>query len=173
MGGGREKSGESPREAEQLACQGRDPEERQETAPETQDLDALLADLLAPAADFFSIGTNDLAQYALAVDRANPDVAPLYRPLHPAILRMVRSVVEAGRAFGKPVAVCGELAADPIGIAVLVGLGILDVSVTPVAIAGVKESLSAIDSARVRALAAKALAVAEASEVEKLFRGHP
>jgi phosphoenolpyruvate-protein phosphotransferase (PTS system enzyme I) len=132
---------------------------------------ALLADRLAPAADFFSIGTNDLAQYALAVDRANPDVASLYRPLHPAILRMVRSVVEASRAFSKPVAVCGELAADPIGIAVLVGLGIFDVSVTPVAIAGVKESLSAIDSARARTLAEKALAVAEASEVEKLFRG--
>jgi phosphoenolpyruvate-protein phosphotransferase (PTS system enzyme I) len=132
---------------------------------------ALLADRLAPAADFFSIGTNDLAQYGLAVDRANPDVASLYRPLHPAILRMVRSVVEAGRAFAKPVAVCGELAADPIGIGVLVGLGILDVSVTPVAIAGVKESLLAIDSTRVRALAEKALAAAEASEVERLFRG--
>jgi phosphoenolpyruvate-protein phosphotransferase (PTS system enzyme I) len=132
---------------------------------------ALLADRLAPAADFFSIGTNDLAQYALAVDRANPDVASLYRPLHPAILRMVRSVVEAGRSFAKPVAVCGELAADPIGIAVLVGLGIFDVSVTPVAIAGVKESLSAIDSARARSLAEKALAAAEASEVERLFRG--
>lgn len=132
---------------------------------------AILAERLAPAADFFSIGTNDLAQYALAVDRANPDVASLYRPLHPAILRMVRSVVEAGRAFARPVAVCGELAADPIGIAVLVGLGILDVSVTPVAIAGVKESLSAIDSGRARTLAEKALAAAEASEVEKMFRG--
>jgi phosphotransferase system enzyme I (PtsI) len=132
---------------------------------------ALLADRLAPAADFFSIGTNDLAQYGLAVDRANPDVASLYQPLHPAILRMVRSVVEAGRAYARPVAVCGELAADPIGIAVLVGLQIFDVSVTPVAIAGVKESLLGIDSARMRLLAEKALAAAEASEVEKLFRG--
>ncbi|HEY6065219.1 MAG TPA: phosphoenolpyruvate--protein phosphotransferase [Thermoanaerobaculia bacterium] len=132
---------------------------------------ALLADRLAEATDFFSIGTNDLAQYALAVDRANPDVASLYRPLHPAILRMVRSVVEAGRAFARPVAVCGELAADPIGIAVLVGLGIRDVSVTPVAIAEVKESLSAIDSVRMHALAEKALGAAEAVEVEKLFRG--
>jgi phosphotransferase system enzyme I (PtsI) len=132
---------------------------------------ALLADRLAPAADFFSIGTNDLAQYALAVDRANPDVAALYRPLNPAILRMVRCVVEAGRSFVKPVAVCGELAADPIGIAVLVGLQIFDVSVTPVAIAGVKETLLGIDSARMRVLAEKALGAAEASEVEKLFRG--
>jgi phosphotransferase system enzyme I (PtsI) len=132
---------------------------------------ALLADRLAKEADFFSIGTNDLAQYALAVDRANPDVAALYRPLHPAILRMVRSVVEAGRAHGRPVAVCGELAAEPIGIAVLIGLGIADFSVTPVAIAGVKDSLAALDSARARALVEKALAAAEASEVEKLFRG--
>ena len=132
---------------------------------------ALLADRLAPAADFFSIGTNDLAQYGLAVDRANPDVASLYRPLHPAILRMVRSVVEAGREHAKPVAVCGELAADPVGIAVLVGLEIRDVSVTPVAIAGVKESLSTVDSARARSLAEKALGMAEASEVERLFRG--
>mgnify|MGYP003288927625 CR=1 FL=1 len=84
---------------------------------------------------------------------------------------MVRFVVEAGRAYAKPVAVCGELAADPIGIAVLVGLGILDVSVTPVAIAAVKESLLLLDSGRVRALAEKALAVSEAADVEKLFRG--
>ena len=132
---------------------------------------ALLAERFAPATDFFSIGTNDLAQYGLAVDRANPDVAPLYRPLHPAILRMVRSVVEAGRAYAKPVAVCGELAAEPLGIAVLVGLGIRDVSVTPVAIAAVKDAVSSIDSERVRLLAEKALAAAEATEVERLFRG--
>lgn len=132
---------------------------------------ALLADRLAAAADFFSIGTNDLAQYGLAVDRANPDVAPLYRPLHPAILRMVRSVVVAGRARARPVAVCGELAAEPIGIAVLIGLGITDFSVTQVAIAAVKDTLAAIDSTRARALVEKALAAAEASEVEKLFRG--
>jgi phosphotransferase system enzyme I (PtsI) len=132
---------------------------------------ALLADRLAPATDFFSIGTNDLAQYGLAVDRANPDVAALYRPLHPAILRMVRLVVEAGRAYSRPVAVCGELAADPIGTAVLVGLGILDLSVTPVAIAGVKDTISGVDSARARVLAEKALVAAEAAEVEKLFRG--
>ena len=134
---------------------------------------ALLAERLAPATDFFSIGTNDLAQYALAVDRSNPDVAPLYQPLHPSILRMLKSVIEAGRSQGRPVAVCGELAGDPVGIAVLVGLGIREVSVTPVAIAGVKDLLGAIDSTRVQALAEKALAAAEASEVEKLFRGRP
>ncbi len=132
---------------------------------------ALLADRLAAEADFFSIGTNDLTQYALAVDRANPDVAELYRPLHPAILRMVRLVVAAGAGRGRPVAVCGELAADPIGAAVLVGLGIEDLSVTPVAIPAVKEILGTLELGRVRELANRALELAEASEVEKLFSG--
>lgn len=132
---------------------------------------ALLADRLATEADFFSIGTNDLAQYGLAVDRANPDVSDLYRPLHPAILRMIRMVVEAGQTHGRPVAVCGELAADPIGAAVLVGLGVTDLSVTPVAIPAVKEVLSGIDAARVRVLAQLAIDASEASEVEKLFGG--
>ncbi len=134
---------------------------------------ALLADRLATEADFFSIGTNDLAQYGLAVDRANPDVADLYRPLHPAILRMIRMVVDAGQASGRPVAVCGELAADPIGAAVLVGLGVMDLSVTPVAIPAVKDNLLRIETPRVRALAEKALGASEASEVERLFGGEP
>ncbi len=132
---------------------------------------ALLAHRLATEADFFSIGTNDLAQYGLAVDRANPDVSDLYRPLHPAILRMIRMVVEAGAAHARPVAVCGELAADPIGAAVLVGLGITDLSVTPVAIPAVKENLLRIEAGRSRALAERALDASEASEVEKLFGG--
>jgi phosphoenolpyruvate-protein kinase (PTS system EI component) len=132
---------------------------------------ALIADRMALEADFFSIGTNDLAQYALAVDRSDPDVSALYRPLHPAILRMVRTVVQAGAEHGRPVAVCGEMASDPIGIGVLVGLQIRELSVTPVAIAGVKDVLSGIDSERARALAEKALNASEASEVEKMFRG--
>ncbi len=134
---------------------------------------ALLADRLALEADFFSIGTNDLAQYALAVDRANPDVSALYRPLHPAILRMIRSVVQAGAALGRPVAVCGEMAADPLGIVALVGLGIRELSVTPVAIAAVKSTLSAISSERARALAERALNASDAAEAEKLFRALP
>jgi phosphotransferase system enzyme I (PtsI) len=132
---------------------------------------ALLADRLAAEVEFFSIGTNDLAQYGLAVDRANPDVSHLYRPLHPAILRMIKSVVDAGREFHRPVAVCGELAADPIGIGVLVGLGIRELSVTPVAIATVKDALLSVDSERARVLAERALRCAEASEVERIFRG--
>jgi phosphotransferase system enzyme I (PtsI) len=132
---------------------------------------ALLADRLAAEADFFSIGTNDLAQYGLAVDRANPDVSALYRPLHPAILRMIRLVVEAGQAFGRPVAVCGELAGDPLGAAVLVGLQIADLSVTPVAIPGVRSHLAEIDASRARELAERALQASEAAEVERIFGG--
>jgi phosphotransferase system enzyme I (PtsI) len=134
---------------------------------------ALVADRLAEEVDFFSIGTNDLTQYALAVDRANPEVSDLYRPLHPAILRMVKFVVDAGSAHNRPVAVCGELAADPVGISVLIGLGITEVSVTPVAIAAVKDSLASVDSGKARALAARALQAEDAAEVEKIFKGKP
>lgn len=132
---------------------------------------ALMADRIAPEADFFSIGTNDLAQYALAVDRADPEVSALYRPLHPAILRMIKFVVEAGRAHDRPVAVCGEVAADPVGIAVLVGLGLTEFSVTPVSIAMVRDHLAGLDASKVGALAEKALDAADAAEVERIFRG--
>ncbi|HEY2797668.1 MAG TPA: phosphoenolpyruvate--protein phosphotransferase [Thermoanaerobaculia bacterium] len=132
---------------------------------------ALLADRLAEQADFFSIGTNDLTQYCLAVDRADPGVSPLYRPLHPAVLRLIAMVIDAGGSADKPVAVCGELAGDPVGAAVLVGLGIRDLSATPVAIPRVKEHLCAVDAQRLRALAEKALESSEASEVARLFTG--
>lgn len=134
---------------------------------------ALTAGELASESDFFSIGTNDLAQYALAVDRANPEVASLYQPLHPAILRMIRFVCEAGREHGRPVAVCGELAADPVGISVLLGLGITELSVTPVAIGSVKEQIGSVDTVRAAVLVEKALRCADAAEVEHLFRGKP
>ncbi|MGE5276972.1 MAG: phosphoenolpyruvate--protein phosphotransferase [Acidobacteriota bacterium] len=134
---------------------------------------ALMAGELAPESDFFSIGTNDLAQYGLAVDRANPDVSTLYQPHHPAILRMIRMVCVAAAAHGRPVAVCGELAADPLGIAVLLGLGITELSVTPVAIGRVKEQIATVDTVRAAALAEKALRASDVSEVERLFRGHP
>src|SRR5262249_28245231 len=132
---------------------------------------ALLADRLAREAEFFSIGTNDLAQYGLAVDRANRDVSPLYRPLHPAVLRLIQLVVEAGLAAHRPVAVCGELAADPLGAVALIGLGITDLSVTPVAIPDVKDRVVALDAARARVLTQRALAAAEASEVERILGG--
>jgi len=132
---------------------------------------ALLADRVAREAEFFSIGTNDLAQYGLAVDRANRDVSALYRPLHPAVLRLIQLVVEAGRAANRPVAVCGELASDPLGAHALIGLGVTDLSVTPVAIPELKDRIIALDAARARGLVHRALEAAEAAEVERILGG--
>src|SRR5262245_25030593 len=132
---------------------------------------ALLAAELASEADFFSIGTNDLTQYGLAVDRANPEVASLYQPLHPAILRMIRMVAEAGRSRGRPVAVCGEMASDPPGVTFLLGLGITELSVTPVAIGPVKDQVGQMEASRAAALAQKALEAADAAEAERALRG--
>ncbi|MEO8432766.1 MAG: phosphoenolpyruvate--protein phosphotransferase [Acidobacteriota bacterium] len=132
---------------------------------------ALLADRFAEEVDFFSVGTNDLTQYALAVDRANPEVSSLYRALHPAILRMIGLVVAAGAARDRPVAVCGEMASETLGIAAIIGLGIREISVTPVAIPGVKQNIGAVDAARAAEQASRALECDDPAEVERIFRG--
>jgi len=128
---------------------------------------ALTADLLAEEADFFSIGTNDLIQYCLAVDRTDDRVSRLYEPLHPAIIRMLRLVARAGRRRQIPVSVCGEMAADPVLLTLLVGLGLREFSMAPTAIPLAKQvlrSLSAGDAARA---AARALRAHTAADVEK------
>jgi phosphoenolpyruvate-protein phosphotransferase (PTS system enzyme I) len=110
-----------------------------------------IADLLARETDFLSVGTNDLIQYALAVDRGNPSVASLYDPLHPAILRMLRAVVRAAASRGVPVSLCGEMAADPALVPVLVGLGFRELSCPPRAVPPVRDAVRALfaaDSAR-------------------------
>jgi phosphoenolpyruvate-protein phosphotransferase (PTS system enzyme I) len=104
-----------------------------------------LASLLAREADFFSIGTNDLIQYALAIDRGNKQVAGLYQPLHPAVIRMVQQVVEAGRATGIPVAVCGEMAGDPLYLPILLGLGVDELSMNHMSIPMVKRVIRLIN----------------------------
>ena len=128
---------------------------------------AITADLLAGEADFFSIGTNDLIQYSLAVDRTDDRVSKLYEPLHPAILRMVRLVGRAGRHGGIPVAVCGEMAADPVLLTLLVGLGLREFSMAPTAIPLAKRVLRGLKAADARIAAGRALRARTTAEVER------
>ena len=119
---------------------------------------ALLADRILVDADFASIGTNDLTQYTLAADRLLGSVASFQDPWHPAVLRLIREVGDAGRIHGKPVGICGEAAADPLLAVVLVGLGATSLSMAPTALADVRASLLeySLDDARVIAEAALA-----------------
>jgi phosphotransferase system enzyme I (PtsI) len=107
---------------------------------------AMIADMLVREADFLSLGTNDLIQYALAVDRGNPAVASLYEPLHPAVLRMIRFVVRAGRALNVPVSLCGEMAASPEMVPTLLGLGLRELSCPPRMVPLVREAIRATDA---------------------------
>jgi phosphotransferase system enzyme I (PtsI) len=131
---------------------------------------ALTADLIAREVDFFSIGTNDLIQYSLAIDRVNEHVSYLYKPLHPAILRTVRYVADAARAHKIPVAMCGEMAGEPMLALVLLGLGLDELSMNAVAIPMVKSVLRASTMAEARKLADSALGLATPEEIEDLVR---
>ncbi len=98
----------------------------------------MIADLLAQEVDFFSIGTNDLIQYSIGVDRTNSHVSYLYQPLHPATLRAIKLVVDAAHEAGIAVSLCGEVASDPYCVPLLMGMGIDSISLTPQAIPGIK-----------------------------------
>jgi phosphotransferase system enzyme I (PtsI) len=131
---------------------------------------AVIADLLAREVDFFSIGTNDLIQYTLAVDRGNESVAPLYEPLHPAVLRMISFVVRSARARAIPVSICGEMAANPALAPLLLGLGLRELSVPPRSVATVRAAIRGIDAARATRVAEEALGDASAEQVQKRLR---
>ena len=127
---------------------------------------ALIAPALAEHADFFSLGTNDLTQYTLAVDRLNQRVAHLHTPTHPAILRLIQLTVEAAHARGRWVGVCGEMAGDPAAIPLLVGLGVDELSATPAVLPAAKFLLRRLKLAEAKALAAEALACPSAARIQ-------
>jgi phosphocarrier protein FPr len=129
---------------------------------------ALNAPNLAPHVDFFSIGTNDLTQYTLAAERGNERVADLADPLDPAVLRLIDMVCRAGKAHHVKVAVCGEVAADPLAVPVLAGLGVGELSVSPPAVAEVKETIRGWAIDQMRDLAAEALTAPTAASVRAL-----
>ncbi|KYF65870.1 phosphoenolpyruvate--protein phosphotransferase, partial [Sorangium cellulosum] len=124
---------------------------------------ALMAERLARQADFFSIGTNDLTQHTLAAERGHARLHALADPAHPAVLRLVRAVVEAGHAAGRPVSVCGEAAGDPDVAPLLVGLGVTQLSMCASAFDAVEDALAGATFAELAAAAEEALAVDEAS----------
>ena len=131
---------------------------------------AATADLLAPLVQFFAVGTNDLIQYLLAVDRVDPRVSNLYEPLHPAVLRTIDGVVRAATAHSMPVSICGEMASDPLQALLLVGLGVRELSMSPVAIAGVKAALRAASTSRLEPVARASLSLATADEIGAMLR---
>ena len=139
---------------------------------------AAISDILVKEVDYFSIGTNDLIQYYLAVDRSNEFVSYLYKPLHPSVLRLIKSVIGTAVKEGKDVAVCGEMAADPLSAMALLGFGLKKFSMNPIYIPRIKKALRAVEYRTVRRVVNQALKLKTAQEIEeylieKLLVKHP
>jgi len=135
---------------------------------------ALAASSLAAECNFFSIGTNDLIQYALAVDRGNEAVSYLYQPLHPGVLRLIKFTVDAARQAGIPVSLCGEMAADVTATGLLIGLGLRELSVQPRALPALRRAIGEVDASAAAGMAAQVLEEATAEEIEqKLLPENP
>jgi phosphotransferase system enzyme I (PtsI) len=126
---------------------------------------AATADILAKDCAFFSIGTNDLIQYLLAIDRVNDRIAHLYEPTHPAVIRTLKQIVDEGHRRNIPVSVCGEMAGDPVFAPLLLGLGVDSLSMSPVWLPSVKYLVRAMTMADARALAQEALAMSSPKEI--------
>ncbi len=128
----------------------------------------IMADALAKEVDFFSIGTNDLIQYAMAIDRTNRQVAYLYSPLHPAVIRLLHQVVEAGKQNNTPVYICGEMAGEPIYAPILVGLGLNELSTTPQTVPLIKNAIRQINAAEARTFVDQLLTQTTTEQIERL-----
>jgi phosphoenolpyruvate-protein phosphotransferase (PTS system enzyme I) len=128
---------------------------------------AIIADQLATECDFFAIGTNDLIQYSLAIDRSNENVSYLYEPLHPALLRLIKFVIDAGKNAGIPVSMCGEMASDPLYAIVLLGLGLKIFSMNPTNIPVIKNIIRSAKFKECRRIAELALQKKTAQEIEE------
>ncbi len=131
---------------------------------------ALTADILASKSDFFSIGTNDLIQYTIAVDRGNEKIAYLYQPFHPGVLRLIRMVVEAGSAGGVPVAMCGEMASDPLAALLLLGMGIDELSMSPHNILKIKHIIRSVAQSEAKELLEKVMEMDSYLNIDRFLR---
>jgi phosphoenolpyruvate-protein kinase (PTS system EI component) len=129
---------------------------------------AVLADMIAAEADFLSIGTNDLAQYALAMDRTSPQLAAHVDAMHPAVLRLVQQAAAGGAKHRRIVSVCGGLASDPAAAAILIGLGVTELSASPAVVPELKAAIRELMMAQCHDIAARALVQASAAEVRAL-----
>jgi phosphoenolpyruvate-protein kinase (PTS system EI component) len=129
---------------------------------------ALTARHIVAAADFISIGSNDLTQYSLAMDRGHPELARRVDALHPGVLELIAQAASAGERAGKLVAVCGGVAADPAAVPILIGLGVRELSVVPAAIPALKRQVGDLDIRECAALAARALEAESAADVRAL-----
>jgi len=127
---------------------------------------ALICDILAKEADFFSIGTNDLIQYSLAVDRVNEKIAYLYEPAHPAVLRLIKSVIDNGHKKGIWVGMCGEMAGDIALTLILLGMGLDEFSTSPIAIPEIKRIIRSVTMVQAKAVAEEALTLSTGKDVE-------
>jgi len=134
---------------------------------------AMSADLIAKEVDFMSLGTNDLIQYTLAVDRVNENVASLYDPFHPSILRLIKMVIEAGHNAGKWVGMCGEMAADPALTAILIGLGLNEFSISPVQIPKIKKIIRSLSLMESKALVKEMFESSDWDSAVAKIKKHP